>query len=491
MNSNPYHRKFWDIYPNKRNSAKAHPSFSRTIFLSSKKIVLPLKKISVFFAISLSVFSFILSSAYAPINTKFLMAASNKEAERAELEAQLKELEKQIAEYENTVSQYQKQGKTLESEIKALNAKIAKLNLQIKAINLSLEKLDKEINLTKDKITQTEGEILKNKKYLASILQDIYESEQVSVIEMMATNPKISDFFFNINNLIAVQDNLRVTLEKIIDLKNNLLDQKEALAEEYNDVSQLKAYQESQRESIKKTEAQKKELLTLTKGQEAKYQEILKEKRKTAAQIRSRIYELIGGGELSFGEAYKLAKVASEATGVRAALILAVLDRESALGRNVGQCKYNVNPYYPAKASNPTTMHPTRDIPLFLQITSKLGLNPESVMVSCPIPADGAYGGGMGPAQFIPSTWMKYESQIAALTGHNPPSPWNNLDAFMATALYLKNAGAGKGASLYDEKVAAARYYAGGRWQYYLNSYGARVISRAQEFQEDINVLEG
>jgi membrane-bound lytic murein transglycosylase B len=307
----------------------------------------------------------------------------------------------------------------------------------------------------------------------------------------MMANPKLSDFFLDLNNLVAVQDNLRITLEKVVALKNELVDHKEALALEYDDVSQLKAYQESQRNSVKKVEGDKKDLLQVTKGQESKYQELLTERKKTAAQIRSQIFELLGGGELSFGEAYKFAKAASDATGVRAALILAVLDRESALGRNVGQCKYNVNPYYPARASNPTTMHPTRDIPIFLEITKELGLNPDNMMVSCPIPSDGAYGGGMGPAQFIPSTWARYEDQIASLSGNNPPSPWNNLDAFVATALYLKNAGAGSGASLYEEKVAAARYYAGGRWQYYLSTYGERVVSRAQEFQDDIDVLVG
>jgi len=34
----------------------------------------------------------------------------------------------------------------------------------------------------------------------------------------------------------------------------------------------------------------------------------------------------------------------------------------------------------------------------------------------------------MGPAQFIPSTWMGYKDKVAALTGKNPPNPWDIRD---------------------------------------------------------------
>ena len=99
----------------------------------------------------------------------------------------------------------------------------------------------------------------------------------------------------------------------------------------------------------------------------------------------------------------------------------------------------------------------------------------------------------MGPAQFIPSTWKLYADKVAQLTGHDPASPWNNGDAFMATALYLKDASAGCN-SIYSkqtdrERCGAAKYYAGGRWRTYLWGYGDRVATKAQQFQNDIDVL--
>mgnify|MGYP001570962559 CR=1 FL=1 len=424
-----------------------------------------------------SFYSFAQTSGQSSINSG--VSAQDNNEKRKALEAELLKYEKEIEAHEATIDSLKKQGKSLSSEIKKLNEKIAKINLQVKATALNLKKLDDEINTTETKIASTEGEISVNKEYISEILREFYESEQNGLLEIILKSPKLSDFFGRLNNLLEVQDKMVVLLKKIVELKEELIDNKEVLAVQRADTQALKDYQDTQKAGVQKTQKEKNNLLETTKGKEVEYQKILTQTKKSAAEIRKQIFQILGGGELNFDEAYKLAKFAESATGVRAALILAVLDRESALGKNVGRCDYK------------TAMHPKRDIPIFLEIVKELDLigNLESglLKVSC-ANGDGAYGGAMGPAQFIPSTWKIYKNRVAEITGNNPANPWKNSDAFVATALYLKDAGAAN-ASLSQERVAAAKYYAGGRWQRFLWTYGDRVVSLAKKFQDDIDIL--
>lgn len=419
---------------------------------------------------------------------------------REELEKELEGLERQIEEQRGQVETYQKQGKTLKNEISSLESRIKKLNLQIQATDITIQKMGQNIIGTQKDINKTENKIDAHKDALRDALQQIYEQDRQGLMQILLANEQISDFFGDINEIARVQDNLRLALEGVVNLRQELVTQKNELELEKEDNENLKTAQQGQKQGVQVTQKEKASLLEVTKGKESEYQKLLKETQETATEIRKRIFQLLGGGELTFEKAYEYAKLAEKATGVRAAFTLAILNQESGLGRNVGQCKYSdIHP------KTGVTVMRSKDIPIFEELISNLNIdkNSRAAYVSCPIVSDGAHGGAMGPAQFIPSTWKLYEKEIARVTGSNPPNPWNNADAFAGTALYLKDSLSSASCRNYasenkniadaqtlKERCAAAQYYSGNRWYTYRWVYGEPVVAKANKFQKDIDILE-
>lgn len=396
--------------------------------------------------------------------------------DRTALESQLQQVQSQIDSYQQSITDIQGQKKTLANEIKLLDAQAARINLQIKALDLQIQRLNTQINDVGIGIQDSETKIQGSRAILAQSLNSLYQMNQASLLEILLSQDNLSGFFNEVNAQTSIEDQARQGMDTIKVLKTNLQNQQADLIANRQDQQSLLAVQQGQRQELAQKRSEKNTLLAQTNGKESSYQKLLQQSNQTAAQIRSQLYQLLGGGEIKFQDALQYANFASQNTGVRAALILAVLDKESALGKNVGKCSWK------------TAMSPTRDQPAFIQITSQLGLSPDSMPVSCPILSDGSYGGAMGIAQFIPSTWLLYKNRMQAVTG-SYPSPWNPRDAFLATALYLADAGA-TNHSFSAERVAAAKYYAGSSWRYYIYSYGSNVMDRASYYSDQIAALQ-
>jgi hypothetical protein len=133
-------------------------------------------------------------------------------------------------------------------------------------------------------------------------------------------------------------------------------------------------------------------------------------------------------------------------------------------------------------------MKPTRDVQPFLIITKELGRDSFSTPVSCPMSY--GWGGAMGPAQFIPSTWIIYRDRLRDIIG-KPADPWSIKDSFLAAALYLSDYGAAK--QTYDgEFNAALSYFAGPSWykssyaDVYRRDYGYPVMAIVKAYESDI-----
>ena len=420
--------------------------------------------------------------------------------ERQALEEELAKLEKEIAGYESDISKTQTEKKTLQNKIYTLQNQIKKLNLQIQQSNALIKDVGLQIVDTTASIGNTTLKIEDSRIKLVEILRLIYEEDQKGLIEILFTQDTLSSFFDNLTALEALLSRNQELLENIKELKVSLGTQKDSLDKEKGDLERLRQIQLLQKQQSQSTTQEQQTLLEKTKGKESEYQKLLTQSKEKAAQIRSRIFELIGVAKApTFGEAYEIAKRAASATGIRPSFLLAILTQESNIGKNVGQCYLkNTQTGEGVRVSSgaiiKNVMKPMGlsgrkgDVDDFLAITKDLGRDSFSTLVSCPIASVGGYGGAMGPAQFIPTTWVSYSDELKKITGQSTADPWNIKDAFMAAALYVSDYGA-KSKEYNGEWKAAMIYFSGSTNTRY-RFYGDSVISITKQYEQDIKDLE-
>jgi len=407
----------------------------------------------------------VLTLAALFILPSFLFAELSPEEERKALEVELRELEKKIAQLEKDITATEHEKKTLQNQISILRNRITQLDLQIRQSTIVIGDLTHQIKDTEQSIRETIAKIEENTQMLSSVLREIYEENQRPLIEVLLSEG-IADFFDNLVLLEALGDKNKDILCDIKDLKDYLDDQRKILGSER---TKLEGVVRTQTLQLQESQAARREQERLLGMTEAQYQDYIQQKKITeqrAAEIRARIFQLAGIPDVempTFGEALEMAKWVEQQTGVSPALLLAIITQESALARNVGQCyiadlKSGATYHVTTNRRFIQGIHPTRDLPPFLQITKELGREPLKTPVSCWIDLgrgpNFGWGGAMGPAQFIPSTWMLVRDRISTITGSSPANPWSIRDSFLAAGIYLKDLGAAT-----NPLQAAARYF--------------------------------
>lgn len=415
-----------------------------------------------------------------------------------DLQNQLNDLESQIAVQQQLLDTAKNQHQTLQTQINAFNAEIKKTQLQIRAINVAITQLNGDIGVHNQTLSQLSAKLEAEKESLAQILRQTQVLDGYSVVSVALGSQSVSEFFKDLDAFSSIKSSLADSFSQIERTSSSTEAEKETLQTRLAEQQQLRQVAQVAQQSVQAQENDKQKLLTQTKGVEANYQKLIATTQKTAAQIRTELFTLAGGGgQIPLPTAITLAKQAGAATGVRPAFILGILKQETNLGANVGQCLLTNAPSKgDGKGKNTGTpirgvMKGTRDVDPFIAITSAIGLDPFAMPVSCP--QSTGYGGAMGAAQFIPSTWVGYQNRIAKLAGHinAPANPWDNLDAFTAIALYMTDLGAST-QTRSAERTAALKYFAG---SYYNNPrfapYGDNVMKFASDFQQEIDILNG
>ncbi|MES2023745.1 MAG: lytic murein transglycosylase [Patescibacteria group bacterium] len=413
-------------------------------------------------------------------------AQNNESACRGELDQLLKD----EADLEAKLKEQNKQTGTLKGDVTALTTQINALKTKIKARGLVIAQLKVSITEKVARIDALTTKIDREHASLAQLLRNTNEFDNDNLVHVVLSDKSISNFYQDLDSYASIKDAIKFSVQQVTGVKVETEAQKKDLETKKNAETDAQAQLQDAQKQVAQTEAEKKQLLAISKSKETEYTKLAAEKKIRAGKIKAALFRLRDTNAIPFSVALEYANIASQKTGVRPAFILGILTQESNLGTDQGSC-YLTDKYSGAGISSKSgrsfgkVMSPTRDVPPFFDITSSLGLDPFKTLVSCPIGGYG-WGGAMGPAQFIPSTWIGIANKVAGALGISSADPWEPRDAFMASGIFLADLGATSG-SFSSEMRAACKYYGTGGSSC---AYGRSVMKKTADIQDNINFIE-
>lgn len=458
--------------------------------MTKQKVIAFVFLTSYLFSFIFVVFSpFFALKANAVFDCLTLRTSSN-QADKDYCKSELSQIEAELAKLLNLQKEQKKQTGTLKGDVDYLTSQINALKAKIKARALVIAQLKVNIAEKESVIRSLSEKIEREHESLSQLLRNTNEFDDKTMVDLILSEDSIFNFYSDLESYASIKQAVKASADVIRGIKVETEVVKKDLENKRGAETDAKAELESAQKSVIKSETDKKQLLAISKQTEAAYQKLATEKKIRADRIRAALFPLAGASKaIPFGTALQFANEAKDKTGIDPAFLLAILTQESNLGANVGQC-YLTNPDTGSGVGKNTgtpfvnVMKPARDVAPFIEITTALSLNAFQTPVSCPIASVGGYGGAMGPAQFIPSTWKIFINRLQVALGHYP-NPWEPEDAFMASSMYLTDLG-GVGLSVNAQNIAACKYYGSGGKSC---SYSRSVMALKAKIQADIDLL--
>lgn len=203
----------------------------------------------------------------------------------SELREQNNQLEDDIENNQEEADHLHEEGDSLEKAIGSLDKEISNTEQQIGATAGKIDQLDQEMQ-------QKQKELDKAKNLLRLNMSALYKRGDASTVELIVGSDSFSEF-------MDEQEYLERIKVGIQDAANEVIKIKAELKEKRSEQKELLAKQESAKASLDDTRAQRADLLTQTRGQEAEYREVVKELEEKREQVEEALTEKILSQQLA------------------------------------------------------------------------------------------------------------------------------------------------------------------------------------------------
>lgn len=201
------------------------------------------------------------------------------------LDEQINEIEQRIKENKAAASQKKAEASDLQSQVKIMDQGITATQGNINSLSSEISNKEKEIGRLTGEIKANEEKILNNKEDLKNLVKLLYEKGTLTSIEILASTSSITSFLNQEEYNRAIQEKINSTITNIKSLKVQLEQQKKDQEAQKADLQNKKTALEQERKAQLYQKAIKDNLLAETKGDQSRYEKIIKENTAIAAEL--------------------------------------------------------------------------------------------------------------------------------------------------------------------------------------------------------------
>lgn len=167
----------------------------------------------------------------------------------------------------------------LENEAASLGTKIATLQAEISSLESQIRDNQAKNIEVQNKIAEAETELEKQRKMLGENIKQMYLEGEISTLEMLANSKNLGDFLDKQAYRTAIQEKIKITLDRVTALKLELKTQKETLDKLIADQQHMQSQLDGQR-------AENNRLLSLNQDQQAAIEGQIRQNNSRIAELR-------------------------------------------------------------------------------------------------------------------------------------------------------------------------------------------------------------
>ncbi|MBI4067069.1 peptidoglycan DD-metalloendopeptidase family protein [Candidatus Gottesmanbacteria bacterium] len=185
---------------------------------------------------------------------------------------------------------------SLVSQITYFSSKISLTSSQIEATQKKIDDLEDTIASLSGRINNLEESLNRVSNVLLERISQTYKKGGTSYFSLLLSSKEFTDLFLRLRFIQIVQEHDKRLLIQTQRTKVNFEEQKRLREEKQAEQAQLKSELESQKVLLDKQKIDKENFLALTRNNESRYEQLLAEARREAAEIQRAISILSQAG---------------------------------------------------------------------------------------------------------------------------------------------------------------------------------------------------